>query len=907
LFGPHLPEDGLLGVLVAASPDRFACSAENITAAPGWVVGQDPDDDAQEVANGETVPFEVKKKRELVPLLLVSRGGVHSPSSGSNPGGDSSTSGNTGAAAVRITAATTSPAAEATAKTREGVASGGDSSRSGRSRRRGEQKRMPSSSPVRFLLRGGVSPAKDDDVRKLTPIAREREQTTTASKPQPCTFQDKVRNAQARGYGGVVVYNDFAEDDAQDQDDDGKKNKNGRSATPTTPAGFGVGGWLVPFTDKTSAANSYDGDSDHGKLVQMGPAKDEAADGNEDGCSRNGTEGGECGIAATTNTSKTTARTTTTTTTTAAAAAAIAIPSIFVSKASGRSLLRLLRVAAEASEKEAFSNLHDSGDGNGDDDGDGDDGDSGDGDDDGDGDDGDGAGQGTNHKSWMELGDDGWVERSTMEKGATGTTATAAAAAAAASAAAATAITVMAAAFAAMAAAVVAAAAAAAPIIVIPRVTTPPTSISLPPPSPPPSSLPLPSQQTAAAKATATASSRSLSPNAHNLSSLSLGEAGNGHGDLKADANGGGGGDDDGDGDVVEWPAASLQVYIEPQAASDVTAVALLSATAVSMALSAFLMLCLAGCVRVGGARAALGLEGTSNGNDTGGGGAGGRFFGPRGPFGRGLLSSAEVEGLASVDHLSAVELPSRQVSTTTKPPVAVEGGGGGEGKAATLPTRQSLETEKELTAAAAGGAAGAGEVQLVTTKNNPLGVSGGSGGGGSGSAGSSGCSICLDPFIKSHQRITSLPCGHLFHHGCISEWLLNWNGTCPLCKLPALKDGNSPSAGALDSALDSATASAPSTVVVRRGGASIASQEEGAFTRELPPPPRDTQPATIPWLAFFHVSSGGVGGEGGHERRRRPDLPTVLSERSPLIGNGTANPTTTTTTDARNGGTSDS
>mmetsp|Transcript_33999 Transcript_33999/g.39986 ORF Transcript_33999/g.39986 Transcript_33999/m.39986 type:complete len:216 (+) Transcript_33999:380-1027(+) len=48
------------------------------------------------------------------------------------------------------------------------------------------------------------------------------------------------------------------------------------------------------------------------------------------------------------------------------------------------------------------------------------------------------------------------------------------------------------------------------------------------------------------------------------------------------------------------------------------------------------------------------------------------------------------------------------------------------------------------------------------------------------------GCSICLGRF-QHGDNINILPCFHQFHASCIGEWLTKWNGTCPLCKEPAL------------------------------------------------------------------------------------------------------------------------
>ncbi|CAM9303835.1 unnamed protein product, partial [Discosporangium mesarthrocarpum] len=43
-------------------------------------------------------------------------------------------------------------------------------------------------------------------------------------------------------------------------------------------------------------------------------------------------------------------------------------------------------------------------------------------------------------------------------------------------------------------------------------------------------------------------------------------------------------------------------------------------------------------------------------------------------------------------------------------------------------------------------------------------------------------CSICLSE-LTSHLAAT--PCGHVFHHECINQWVQHHSKTCPECKLP--------------------------------------------------------------------------------------------------------------------------
>jgi hypothetical protein len=40
-------------------------------------------------------------------------------------------------------------------------------------------------------------------------------------------------------------------------------------------------------------------------------------------------------------------------------------------------------------------------------------------------------------------------------------------------------------------------------------------------------------------------------------------------------------------------------------------------------------------------------------------------------------------------------------------------------------------------------------------------------------------CSICME----TNNESVKLPCGHCFHEGCISKWLLERSVYCPMCK----------------------------------------------------------------------------------------------------------------------------
>ncbi|KAK8597709.1 hypothetical protein V6N13_095109 [Hibiscus sabdariffa] len=47
-------------------------------------------------------------------------------------------------------------------------------------------------------------------------------------------------------------------------------------------------------------------------------------------------------------------------------------------------------------------------------------------------------------------------------------------------------------------------------------------------------------------------------------------------------------------------------------------------------------------------------------------------------------------------------------------------------------------------------------------------------------------CSICMENFWPSEGSSASrqVSCGHVYHHDCITDWLLNANSySCPLCR----------------------------------------------------------------------------------------------------------------------------
>jgi hypothetical protein len=43
-------------------------------------------------------------------------------------------------------------------------------------------------------------------------------------------------------------------------------------------------------------------------------------------------------------------------------------------------------------------------------------------------------------------------------------------------------------------------------------------------------------------------------------------------------------------------------------------------------------------------------------------------------------------------------------------------------------------------------------------------------------------CTICMAPW-KLRESVTTLPCGHEFHHRCVRKWLTKKKATCPVCR----------------------------------------------------------------------------------------------------------------------------
>ncbi|CAK7902651.1 hypothetical protein CAAN1_18S01662 [[Candida] anglica] len=62
-------------------------------------------------------------------------------------------------------------------------------------------------------------------------------------------------------------------------------------------------------------------------------------------------------------------------------------------------------------------------------------------------------------------------------------------------------------------------------------------------------------------------------------------------------------------------------------------------------------------------------------------------------------------------------------------------------------------------------------------------------------------CSICLDGFKPLQSKVLVLDCKHFYHQKCLSNWLINFRRSCPLCNtlFRSRQDLNSPNFGTFE------------------------------------------------------------------------------------------------------------
>ncbi|KAI5781010.1 hypothetical protein DFH27DRAFT_617345 [Peziza echinospora] len=103
-------------------------------------------------------------------------------------------------------------------------------------------------------------------------------------------------------------------------------------------------------------------------------------------------------------------------------------------------------------------------------------------------------------------------------------------------------------------------------------------------------------------------------------------------------------------------------------------------------------------------------------------------------------------------------------------------------------------------------------------------------------------CVVCLEDYVPHVSRVMKLPCGHEFHVGCITPWLVTRRRTCPICKGDVVK------------------------MVREKGGVVDDSiSEEGAEEGERPG--GDLESASFNGNGAGSSSSSGGGGGGGGSR----------------------------------------
>jgi len=148
-------------------------------------------------------------------------------------------------------------------------------------------------------------------------------------------------------------------------------------------------------------------------------------------------------------------------------------------------------------------------------------------------------------------------------------------------------------------------------------------------------------------------------------------------------------------------------------------------------------------------------------------------------------------------------------------------------------------------------------------------------------------------PVENSRSRqiaLSVLPCDHVFHSSCATQWLTKFNGTCPMCKRPALRQApllprgeeeasrhcgawfrqhlfaaarGLGTAGGSDS-LDSETQRTESRGRLQSRGSSAVHQADGGA-----------------------VEFGAASGERSHDNTRRAQWATAALELAPLLPRG--------------------
>ncbi|OSX79603.1 hypothetical protein BU14_0074s0033 [Porphyra umbilicalis] len=160
--------------------------------------------------------------------------------------------------------------------------------------------------------------------------------------------------------------------------------------------------------------------------------------------------------------------------------------------------------------------------------------------------------------------------------------------------------------------------------------------------------------------------------------------------------------------------------------------------------------------------------------------------------YGRDALNGALVRGMAAGSSGGGGGGGDGAASAAAPGPSAAKGGAAGDGADAADDAEPSdtaalLPQRAALVAGAAGASAAAASSSSSVPSSSAAACAcaaadgGGTDGDGDGDSDDEVCAVCLDAFVAG-VLVTPLPCGHVYHAGCISPWLLT-SSVCPVCK----------------------------------------------------------------------------------------------------------------------------
>lgn len=132
-------------------------------------------------------------------------------------------------------------------------------------------------------------------------------------------------------------------------------------------------------------------------------------------------------------------------------------------------------------------------------------------------------------------------------------------------------------------------------------------------------------------------------------------------------------------------------------------------------------------------------------------------------------------------------------------------------------------------------------------------------------------CVVCLEDYVPGVSKVMRLPCGHEFHVGCITPWLVTRRRTCPICKgdvVKMVREKNATELHGVDGAVDAAGSSDLEGATVsdrwRSRAVSMVGGGRGRSIRSL-------------------VENGGLDGGRRSNRASRAQVDAV-NERTPLL-----------------------